>query len=52
MIQLTERIKQLVRAKLKEDSGTGTGASVTTGANVGVSTKYAYRKTPKETDNI
>jgi hypothetical protein len=52
MIQLTERIKQLVRAKLKEDSGTGTGASVTTGANVGVSAKYAYRKTPKETDNI
>ena len=52
MIQLTERIKQLVRARLKEDSGTGTGASVTTGANVGVSTKYAYKKPTKENDNI
>ena len=52
MIQLTERIKQLVRAKLKEDSRTGTGASVTTGANVGVSTKYAYKKPTKENDNI
>jgi hypothetical protein len=52
MINLTEKIKHLVHARLKEESATGTGASVTTGGGVGVATKYAYRKTPKETDNI
>ena len=52
MINLTERIKNLVHAKLKEESATGTGASVTTGGGVGVATKYAYKKITKENDNI
>ena len=52
MINLTERIKHLVHARLKEESATGTGASVTTGGGVGVATKYAYKKLTKENDNI
>lgn len=52
MTQLTEKIKQLVRARLKEETATGTGASTTTGGGVGVSAKYAYRKPSKKTDNI
>jgi hypothetical protein len=52
MTQLTERIKQLVHARLKEESATGTGASITTGGGMGVATKYAYKKASKETDNI
>jgi hypothetical protein len=39
-----ERIKELIRKRLEETSATGTGASVTPGDGVGVSTKMGFKR--------